>query len=264
MTDDWIEFDSTIRTIGNKGKSRGINLSASTNELDIGRHIIGKFRFVDDAPDSIDYLERKKQAFLHKRIAMIQETKTFCAQNKLTFYARREGIKEEDALSLTNLNYYLEVWDKLDIQTFQVKLETNQEPQILLYETLKKQLEKVSIDVHAPYTLRGKEGVRETYSKTEYALDEVLERVVHKDNIEAYKKVKAEFLKAKEAISTNTNQEDGRNDYLLSLKHIPNFVLEAVVDDIDSGYTRNALAQLDKRVDAYIKNPIAILRRKSK
>jgi len=258
--EQWIEFDSRVYSIGNKGKSRGINLSTYTNILDINRHIVGRFRFVDDAPDSLDYLERKKQHYLSKRLEFIQATKNFCAQNKLLYFAREHQVPEKDTLTLQNLNYYLEVWAHLDAQNYSELDDTSKDTQKTLLQEIESNLFTTSIDVHAPYTLRGEEGVRETYPKNEYAIDRELERVVHKSNVEAYKQIKAEYIKSKQTIGTQTSQRD---TYLQSLT-IPSFIIEAAVDDINTSYTKNALKQLDKRVDAYIKDPTAILKKKKR
>lgn len=258
--EQWIEFDSRVYSIGNKGKSRGINLSAYTNELDINRHIVGHFRFVNDAPDSLDYQERKKQTYLTKHLDKIQEVKTYCARNKLLYFAREHQVPEKDTLTLQNLNYYLEVWAQLDAQNYSELDDSVKETQKTLLNEIENNLFEISIDVHTDFTLRGEEGVRETYLKTEYALDKKLERVVHKDNVQAYNQIKAEYIKAKQTITSQTSQKD---TYLQSLT-IPSFIIEAAVDDINTFYTKNALKQLDKRVDAYLKDPTAILKKKKR
>ena len=257
----WIEFDGKIKDIGNHGKSRGISLSACTNELDIGRHIVGKFKFVDSAPNDTEYLNRKKQNLLTKRIDFINERKTFCAQNKLSIYARKYGLPEEQALTMTNLDFYFAIWLQLDLFTSQ---ETQQDPQLeKSFADITHQLQQLSIDVHKPFTLRGEDGVREQYSKAEYALDKELEVVVAKGNVATYKVIKAEYSKLKQQLALQSDKALQRNSYIESLT-APKYVVEAVVEDIDEGYTKNALSQLDKRVDAYIKDPQALMKRKGK
>lgn len=263
MTDVEIEFDSKIQGIGNKGKSRGCNLSLYTNEQDIGRHIVGHFHFVDTAPDSAEYLNRKKQHLLSKRIEYINNQRTLCAQNKLSIHARKNGLPEEQALTIENLNSYFAIWAKLDNINSQDLDYNSHQLQLQLLKDIEAKLQMISIDVHTPYTLRKKEGVRETYSKTEYALDEELERVVHKDNIVTYKTIKIEYVNAKKLLESQSDKTTHRNLYIQSLT-IPKFIIEAVIEDIDEGYTKNALSQLDKRVDAYIKDPQALMKRKSK
>jgi len=256
----WIEFDGIVRDIGNKGKSRGFNLSAYTNELDIGRHIVGQFRFVDEAPDSTEYHERKKQTLLTKRLSIVQDIKTFCAQNKLSVYARKYKIPEEQALTLSNLNSYLDVWAHVNALN-QPPDESFKEQQQQLLKQIELQLRQLSIDVHVPYTLRGKEGAREQYPVTEYAIDEELECVVHKDNVDEYRRIKAEYVKVKQSTQKDSSSEV---DAYLGQLTLPSFIIEAVIDDIETNYTTNALQQLNKRVDAYVKDPTALLKRKRK
>lgn len=259
--DNWIDFDSKIQSIGNKGKSRGCSLSAFTNEQDIGRVIVGKFKFVDSAPSDTEYLNRKKQHLLSKRIESVNNQKTFCAQNKLSSLARKYGLPEEQALTIENLDFYFAIWTQLDSFASQ---EAHQDPQLeKSFVDVTHQLQQLSIDVHKPFTLRGEDGVRETYSKTEYALDKELEVVVPKENISTYKVIKAEYSKLKRQLALQSDKALQRNSFLESLT-APKYVVEAVVEDIDEGYTKNALSQLDKRVDAYIRDPTALMKRKGK
>lgn len=262
MSETWIEFDGKVRDIGNKGKSRGLNLSAYTNEQDIGRHIVGRFMFVDNAPNSEEYHEMKKQTLLTKRLDIVQDIKTFCAQNKLSTHARVNGIPEEEALTLTNLNYYFQIWLQLDVLN---SVEPDKSLQSKL-DDLAKQLQPLTIDVHEQLRQHssGEEGVRIQYPRDTYALDKELDCVVHKDNLATYKPLRAEYLKLKKQIEMLQDKNAQRTLYLQTLTTIPNFILEAVVEDIDEDYTKKALQQLNKRVDAYIKNPTALLKRKSK
>ena len=65
---DWIEFVGTLRNLGNKGKSRGINISMITNKNDIGRHLVGRFCFTDSEPDITEITSKLKKYKSQKQI----------------------------------------------------------------------------------------------------------------------------------------------------------------------------------------------------
>jgi hypothetical protein len=194
---------------------------------------------------------------------MVNDNKTLCAQNKLSIHARKNGISETTALTLENLDSYFAIWAKLDALNLQEVDQNLYNLQLQLLKEIEAKMGMLSIDVHAPYTLRGEEGVREQYPKNEYAIDRELERVVHKDNVQTYRAVKVEYVLAKKTLESQSDKSSQKESYLQTLT-VPKFIIDAVIEDIDEGYTKNALSQLDKRVDAYIRDPQALMKRKSK
>jgi len=136
-------------------------------------------------------------------------------RSKLSIYARKYGLPEEQALTMTNLDFYFAIWLQLDLFTSQ---ETQQDPQLeKSFADITHQLQQLSIDVHKPFTLRGEDGVREQYSKAEYALDKELEVVVAKENVLTYKVIKAEYSKLKQQLALQSDKALQRNSYIESL-----------------------------------------------
>jgi len=106
----WIEFVGTLRNLGNKGKSRGINVSMITNINDIGRHVVGRFRFTDQEPDTKEIDKARKEYIVDKRSDKILDIKTNCFNNQMMHFAKNTGMRVETLLTSQNLEIYLELW----------------------------------------------------------------------------------------------------------------------------------------------------------
>jgi len=108
--EDWVQFKGTIRNLGNKGKSRGINLSMLTKHPDIGRHIVGQFRFTDEEPDTTEIDKARKETIVERRSDKILDIKTNCFNNQMMHFAKNTGMRVETLLTAQNLEVYLELW----------------------------------------------------------------------------------------------------------------------------------------------------------
>lgn len=109
---DWVQFSGTIRNLGNKGKSRGINVSMLTKHQDIGRHIVGQFRFTDEEPDITEIEKARKEYIVERRSDKILDVKSNCFTNQMQHFAKNTGIRLELLLTPTNLDIYLELWSQ--------------------------------------------------------------------------------------------------------------------------------------------------------
>jgi len=110
MSEEWIEFKGTLRNLGNSGKSRGINISMITKKEDIGRHIIGKFCFTDEEPDTTELTKQRKEMITQRRSDKILDIKTNCFNNQMMHFAKNTGMRVEILLTPQNLDMYLELW----------------------------------------------------------------------------------------------------------------------------------------------------------
>lgn len=110
--EDWVQFTGTIRNLGNKGKSRGVNLSMLTKNQDIGRHIVGQFRFTDEEPDTKEIDNARKEFIVERRSDKILDIKTNCFNNQMMHFAKNTGMRVELLLTPQNLDMYLELWSQ--------------------------------------------------------------------------------------------------------------------------------------------------------
>lgn len=147
--EQWINFNGTIRNLGNKGKSRGINVSMLTKKSDIGRHIEGHFKFLEEEPNLKELEKQNKEQIVNRRADKILETKTNCFTNQMMQFAKEKGIRVELLLTETNLDIYLELWSQFtSIQTIIQRMEKQnkskediKEQEVALKEQIIKKLE---------------------------------------------------------------------------------------------------------------------------